>query len=91
MTLSAENLQIVEQLASIFMPISDIANVIGVPATDLRNEIREGYSDISRAYYRGKSLSKVEILSQEMKLAKLGSPQAVENASKNLIYMEDDE
>ena len=91
MTLSEEDLQTIEKLASIFMPIKDIAHILGVSDSELRGEIRMKYTDAARAYNRGKSLSKVEILSQEMKLAKLGSPQAVENASKNLLYMEDDE
>ena len=91
MTLSQDDLQTIEKLASIFMPIKDIASILGVDDGELRAEIRMNYSDAALAYKRGKSLSKVEILSQEMKLAKLGSPQAVENASKNLLYMEDDE
>ncbi len=44
-----------------------------------------------KAYHRGKVLSKVQLRSQEMKLAQIGSPLALDNTRKNLLDMEDDE
>ncbi len=48
-------------------------------------------SDVSKAYRRGKAASKVKLHSQEMMLAQVGSPLAIENAHRNLLDMEDDE
>ncbi len=44
-----------------------------------------------KAYHRGKVLSKVQLRTQEMKLARIGSPLALDNTRKNLLDMEDDE
>ena len=41
--------------------------------------------------HRGKVLSKVQLRTQEMKLARIGSPLALDNTRKNLLDMEDDE
>lgn len=38
-----------------------------------------------------KVLSKVQLRTQEMKLARIGSPLALDNTRKNLLDMEDDE
>jgi hypothetical protein len=46
---------------------------------------------VSLAYRRGKAASKVKLLSQEMMLAQVGSPLAIENVHRNLLDMEDDE
>ena len=46
---------------------------------------------VSKAYRRGKAASKVKLHSQEMMLAQVGSPLAIENAHRNLLDMEDDE
>lgn len=51
----------------------------------------EGSTQVSKCYHRGKAASKVKLLHQEMQLAYVGSPLALENASKNLMDMEDDE
>ena len=48
-------------------------------------------TDVSKAYRRGKAASKVKLHSQEMMLAQVGSPLAIENAHRNLLDMEDDE
>ena len=47
--------------------------------------------DVAKAYLRGKASSKVKLHTQEMMLAQVGSPLALENAAKNLLDMEDDE
>ncbi|MCD8395327.1 MAG: hypothetical protein LUC85_10960 [Bacteroidales bacterium] len=46
---------------------------------------------VSKAYRRGNAASKVKLHSQEMMLAQVGSPLAIENAHRNLLDMEDDE
>lgn len=84
-------LEQVEKLASIYMKITDIALVIEVDPYQLRADISNETSEVSRRYRRGKATSKAELLAQEMQLAKVGSPLALENARKNLLDMEDDE
>ncbi len=91
MTYSQPVLQKIEEFASIYLKISDIAAILDVPADVLRSDIADRSSDVSKAYRRGKATSKVELHSQEMMLAKVGSPLAIENAHRNLLDMEDDE
>lgn len=91
MNYSKKQIDETKRLASIYLPIRDIAMVIGVPAETLREDIAVEGSDISTAYYTGKLASKMKLHSQEMKLAKIGSPLALENTKANLLLMEDDE
>jgi len=91
MTLDNQQLNKIEELASIFLPISDIALYLNVDAADLRMEIANEYSDASKAYRRGKLNTRIAIHEQEIQLAKVGSPTALENAHRSLLSMEDDE
>lgn len=91
MTYSETDLQQIERFASIYLPISDIAVILDIPADVLRSDIADRGSDVSKAYRRGKAASKVKLHTQEMMLAQVGSPLAIENAHKNLLDMEDDE
>ena len=91
MDYSPEQLEQVEKLASVFMKITDIALIIEVDASTLRADIANESTEVSRKYRRGKAKSKLEILQQEMALAKVGSPLALENSRNNLLDMEDDE
>ena len=91
MTFTKEQLEEVEKYASIYMPISDIAILMRIPADVLRDEIRNKNTDVSVAYHRGKASSRVKLHHQEMLLAQVGSPLAIENAHRNLLDMEDDE
>lgn len=86
-----DQLDYVEQLASIYMTITDIALIIEVDPSVLRADIADNLTEVSRRYRKGKALSKVELHKQEMQLAKVGSPLALENARNNLLEMEDDE
>lgn len=86
-----EILSQIEKFASIYLKISDIAVLLDIPADILRDDIADRSSDVSKAYRRGKAASKVKLHSQEMMLAQVGSPLAIENAHRNLLDMEDDE
>ena len=90
-TFTPEQIDQVCKYASIFLPISDMAMLLNIPAEILRDEIRNRDSEVSKAYYRGKAASKVKLHHQEMMLAQVGSPLAIENAHRNLLDMEDDE
>ncbi len=89
--LTEEQLEQIEKFASIYLPISDMAVILDVYPEWLRMEIANRKTEASKRYYRGKAASKVKLFSQEMQLAYVGSPLALENAQKNLIAMEDDE
>lgn len=91
MSYSETELEQVEKFASIFLPISDMAVILGIPADVLRSDIKNRKTAVSQRYYRGKATSRVELHTQEMMLAKVGSPLALENAARNLLDMEDDE
>lgn len=91
MTYSENDLQQIEHYASIYLKISDMAVLLDVPADVLRSDIADRTTEVSKAYRRGKAGSKVKLHSQEMMLAQVGSPLALENAKHNLLDMEDDE
>lgn len=91
MNYSEEELQQIEQYASIYLKISDMAVILGVPAESLRSDIADHNTEVSLRYRRGKAASKVKLLHQEMMLAQVGSPLAIENTHRNLLDMEDDE
>lgn len=88
--LQNKNTQI-EQYVSIYLKISDMAVILGISATQLREDIADKSTEVSRRYHRGKAASRVELLHQEMQQAYVGSPLALENTRNNLLDMEDDE
>ena len=53
MNYTQEQLEQVEKFASIYLPISDIALLMDMPAEVLREEIRNKNTAVSRAYHRG--------------------------------------
>lgn len=81
----------IEQYVSIYLKISDMAVILGISATQLREDIVDKSTEVSRRYHRGKAASRVKLLHQEMQLAYVGSPLALENTRNNLLDMEDDE
>ena len=88
--LQNKNTQI-EQYVSIYLKISDMAAILGISATQLREDIADKSTEVSRRYHRGKAASRVKLLHQEMQLAYVGSPLTLENTRNNLLNMEDDE
>jgi len=91
MTYSQDVLEQIEKFASIYLKISDMAVILAIPAEQLRSDIADRNTAVSQHYYRGKAASKVKLLHQEMLLAQVGSPLALENTHRNLLDMEDDE
>ena len=91
MVYTDEQLKQVEQFASIYLKISDMAVILDVSPTLLREDIADRNSEVSKRYHRGKAASRVKLLHQEMQLAYVGSPLALENTRNNLLDMEDDE
>ena len=90
MLYTEQDLQQIEKFVSIYLKISDMAVILDIPADILRSDIADRTTDVSIADRRGKAASKVKLHSQEMMLAQVGSPLAIENAHRNLLDMEDD-
>lgn len=86
-----EMLEQIEQFASIYLPITDMAVILDIHPEKLRMDINNKSTEASKRYHRGKAATKVKLLHQEMQLAYVGSPLALENTKKNLMEMEDDE
>ena len=91
MTFTEKELEQSEQLASLYLPVTDIATVMGVRPEELRKQIRIKDDPVAIAYQKGKTMRKVQLRKQEIQLAQVGSPLALENARLALIDMEDDE
>lgn len=91
MTFTEKELEQIEQLASLYLPVTDIATVMGVRPEELRKQIRIKDDPVAIAYQKGKTMRKVQLRKQEIQLAQIGSPLALENARLALIDMEDDE
>lgn len=91
MELTDKQLDDIERYAAIFMPIKQIAQLIGVYQYELREEIRNTRSEAAKRYHKAKLEASVKLHEQEMNLALIGAPQAIENAKRNLMDMEDDE
>lgn len=91
MEYSEEVLEQIEKYAAIYLPISDMAVILDIHPEKLRMDINNRNTEVSKRYHRGKAASKVKLHHQEMQLAYVGSPLALENAKKNLMDMEDDE
>lgn len=86
-----EQLKQIEDYASIYLRISDMATLLGLNAEMLRADISCHGSPAYIAYQRGKAMTTVRLRAQETQLAMVGSPLALENARLNLLDMEDDE
>jgi IS30 family transposase len=91
MTFTEKELEQIEQMASLYLSVTDIATVLDKRPEELRREIRTKDSPAARAYQKGKTMRKVQLRKQEIQLAQVGSPLALENARLALIDMEDDE
>lgn len=91
MTYTDKELQQIETMASLYLTVTDIAIVLGQKPEELRRDVNTDGHPANIAYTRGKVTRKVQLRKQEIELAQVGSPMALENARLALIEMEDDE
>lgn len=75
----------IKELASYLMTIPEIAILINMDEDQLREEIANRTTEISRAYHLGRTETILEVRKQEVALAKTGSPMALENIAEYLI------
>lgn len=76
MELSNDQLLLIEEYASLFCSIDEIALLIDVNEAELRREIRKKSSEVARYYFRGKLTTQVKLRRQTKLFAEKGSPQA---------------
>jgi phage antirepressor YoqD-like protein len=86
-----EHIQKIEEMASLLMSITDIAALLNIAEIELREMISDANSEISKAYKKGKAKTIYELRKQEIALAKIGSPMAVELAERYRIEQIQDE
>lgn len=88
MQYTSEQLSKIEELASNLMPIDCIAILTDIDEDLLRQDIASKNNPAGKAYRLGKAKTMLEIQRQEISLAKLASPAAVENAARYITEME---
>lgn len=85
MEYSAEQLNKIDEYAGLLMTITDIAILMNIDEDELRSDIADKSNNVYRTY----RLSKIRIIlalhRQEIDLAKLGSPVAIELTQKYII------
>ncbi len=91
MVYSKEQLIEIERLASKLTPISDIAILMGLDTGVLKMEMKDSSSLVSEYYRRGKATTAMKLREQEIELAMVGSPLAVQLTSSFLTDMSIDE
>ena len=86
-----EQLAGIEEYAAALTPIKDMAALLGVNANELRQDIADIQNPVSMVYRKAKAETKLLLRKQEIELAKVGSPLAVQLTSSYMLSMEDDE
>lgn len=85
---SEEIIKIVEEYAGYLMRPEEIAILTGIDRSVMLNHIRDESHEVSKAYYRGKTKTMLAIRKQEVELAIVGSPLAVEHTGKYITEMD---
>lgn len=91
MEYSPDFLSRVAELASQLTPIRDMAVLLDVEEDALRLAVAESSDPVSMAYRKAKAATALELRRQEIGLAKLGSPLAVQLTAGYLRDMTADE
>lgn len=74
--LSEEQLKQVQEYASLFLTIDEIAILLEIDFSDLKKAVCSKTNSAYKAYNKGKLLTKIELRKNVIKMAKHGSPQA---------------
>lgn len=88
---SNEELKQIREYASDLVKISDMAALMEVDEDELRKCIAEKNNPARTAYLRGKAETTHLLHKQELELAKVGSPLAIQLTGSYLIDMSNDE
>ncbi len=91
MQYSTEQLEKIKEMASELMRPEHIALLIGVDQDEFKRHIKHRGRPAYIAYETGKAETIRELRKQELKLAKLGSPLAVEMVHRFIVDQEQNE
>ena len=91
MDFSDEFIENVRELAKALTPVSDIAALLDVDESMLREELSNKLSPLRKAYDKGKATTALALRMQELELAKVGSPLAVQLTASYVKDMTIDE
>lgn len=81
----------IQELAEALTPVSDIAALLDIDENKLREEINYVNSPVRRAYNKGKAKTALALRKQELELARVGSPLAVQLTATYIKDMTIDE
>ena len=85
MEYNSNQLEKVQEYAGLLMTVSDISVLIGVNEDIFREDISNKNTAVSIAFRKGQIETILELRKQEIEMAKLGSPMAVELIQKYII------
>jgi hypothetical protein len=91
MDYSTEEINKVSELAGLLTPLSDIAVLMDIDEDILRRDVRDRASEVSKAYYKAKAQTALNLRKQEIELANVGSPLGVQLTAGYMITMDSDE
>lgn len=91
MNLSNEQIEKIKELSSFLTPISDIAILLDINEDMLRMELSDKKSIARKAYFTAKAETSLKLRQQEIELANVGSPLAVQLTTSYLQDMNSDE
>lgn len=91
MNFNDETVNRIGELAALLTPVRDIAAIMGIDEDMLRLELATKGSPAREAYLRAKALTTLELRRQEIELARIGSPLAVQLTASYLSDMTSDE
>lgn len=76
--------EMVDELASLFLRVDEIEDIIGYELGKLKEEIQDPNSVLGRAYRHGVARTKLRLRLDTMQFALSGSPQAAEEMKEYL-------
>jgi hypothetical protein len=85
MKYTLRQLEKIGEYAALLLNISDIAVLLELDEDELREEIWQKHTEISKTYRRAKAEIILEIRQEEIALAKLGSPGAMDIIQKYIV------
>nr|DAY94262.1 MAG TPA: hypothetical protein [Caudoviricetes sp.] len=91
MDYSQQQIEQIEEYAGYLTKVSDMAALMGIDEDILRKDIADKHSPVSIAYRKAKAQISLSLRKQEIELATVGSPLAVQLTSNYLLEMDDDE
>ena len=87
----SERVQEIRDYVALLTPISDIALLLGVHESTLRDELDDLASPVSQAYREAKAQVALKLRSRDIELAEAGSATAAESVSDYFRQMIRDE